>query len=184
MRCRSPASRPTPFLWKTSSIPGPTPILRKTPEVTTVRAAIRTTAVGQSKMGYLTHRVRHCRNLQQLPQVRCQPPGSGSTHTLKKKQGSPVSGTTPFLWKTSKIPGPTPFLWETPEVTTAAKGSQRCSLNGMPSRCRQQLQHVLRSIFNVQQGRRAGAFFVAQLNVAHDFLELGQGMRHPPFAPQ
>ena len=174
MRCGSPVSRPTPILWKTSSIPGPTPILRKTPEVTTVRAAIRTTAVGQSKMGYLTHRVRHCRNLQQLPQVRCQPPGSVSTQTPEAKQvrcRSPVSG-------------PTPFLWETPEVTTAAKGSQRCSLNGMPSRCRQQFQHVLRSIFNVQQGRRAGAFFVAQLNVAHDFLELGQGMRHPPFAPQ
>jgi hypothetical protein len=125
VRCRSPVSGPTPFLWET-------------PEVTTAA-----TAVGQSKMGYLAHRVRHCRNLQQLPQVRCQPPGSGSTHTLKTKQGSPVSRTTPFLWKTSSIPGPPPFLWETPEVTTAATAVGQSKMG--------YLTHRVRHCRNLQQ---------------------------------
>jgi hypothetical protein len=76
--------------------------LWETPEVTTAAKA-----VGQSPVMSLSHRIRHCRNLQQLPHVLRQPQvlGLPGSEVLRQQQ---------VLWSTRS-------LWETSEVTTAAK---------------------------------------------------------------
>jgi hypothetical protein len=63
---------------------------------------------------------RHCRNLQQLPQVQCQAQPCDSPRFLWKGQARPC-GFRRFLC-TGQVQtfGAAHSLWETPEVTTAA----------------------------------------------------------------
>ena len=97
--------------------------LWETSEVTTAAKA-----VGQSPVMSLSHRIRHCRNLQQLPQVLRQPQvlGLSSSEVLRQPQvlglpGSEVLRQQQVLWSPRS-------LWETSEVTTAAKAVGRSLL--------------------------------------------------------
>jgi hypothetical protein len=97
--------------------------LWETSEVTTAAKA-----VGRSPVMSLSHRIRHCRNLQQLPQVLRQPQvlGLSSSEVLRQPQalglpGSEVLRQQQVLWSPRS-------LWETSEVTTAAKAVGRSLL--------------------------------------------------------
>jgi len=121
----------TRYLWETS-------------EVTTAAKA-----VGHSAVMSLSHRIRHCRNLQQLPQVLRQPQvlGPPGSEVLRQPQvlglpGSEVLRQQQILWSSRS-------LWETSEVTTAAKAVCHSSVMSLSHRIRhcrnlQQLPQILR----------------------------------------